>query len=88
MPGLTDNLHLLAPEFALAGLAFLVFTVDLFLPENKKDYLAWLSVAGLENPQWLLLKLVLKLSAETFEGSYGVEPGMPQPSLSNHLPSH
>ena len=47
MTGLTDNLGLLTPEFALAGLAFLVFAVDLFLPEDKKHWLAWLSVAGL-----------------------------------------
>ena len=47
MNGLTDNLELLTPEFALAGLAFLVFVVDLFLPEGRKGYLAWLSIAGL-----------------------------------------
>ena len=47
MTGLTDNLGLLTPEFALAGLAFLVLAVDLFLPRDKKHLLAWLSVAGL-----------------------------------------
>ena len=47
MPGLTENLHLLAPEFALAGLAFLVFAVDLFLPEDRKDLLGGLSIVGL-----------------------------------------
>ena len=47
MTGLTDNLGLLTPEFALAGLAFLVLAVDLFLPHDKKHLLAWLSVAGL-----------------------------------------
>ena len=40
MNGLSDNLELLTPEFALAGLAFLVFTIDLFLPEGRKGYLA------------------------------------------------
>jgi len=44
---LTENLDLLTPEFALAGLAFLVFAVDLFLPEGKKGYLAWISITGL-----------------------------------------
>jgi len=44
---LTENLDLLTPEFALAGLAFLVFAVDLFLQEGKKGYLAWISIAGL-----------------------------------------
>lgn len=47
MTSLTENLDLLTPEFALAGLAFLVFAVDLFLPEEKKGYLAWISIAGL-----------------------------------------
>ena len=47
MNSLTENLVLLTPEFALAGLAFLVFAVDLFLPEGRKGYLAWVSIAGL-----------------------------------------
>jgi NADH-quinone oxidoreductase subunit N len=48
MPELTENLHLLAPEFALGGLAFLVFAVDLFLPEERKGVvLGWLAIAGL-----------------------------------------
>ena len=47
MPGLTANLDLLTPEFALAGLALLVFTVDLLLPEGRKSLLPWLAVAGL-----------------------------------------
>ena len=44
---LTANLYLLTPEFALAGLAFLVFAVDLVLPEARKNLLGWLSIAGL-----------------------------------------
>ena len=47
MTSLSDNLELLTPEFALAGLAFLVFVIDLFLPEDRKGYLAWVSIAGL-----------------------------------------
>ncbi len=35
------------PEFLLAGLAFLIFGVDLFISENKKHWLAWISVLGL-----------------------------------------
>ena len=45
--GLTTNLLLLTPEFVLTALAFLVFTVDLFLPERSKEWLAGLSVVGL-----------------------------------------
>ena len=44
---LTANLDLLTPEFALAGLAFLVFVIDLVLPESRKNLLGWISVAGL-----------------------------------------
>jgi len=47
MPGLTDNLQLLTPEFALAGLALAVFAVDLVIPEDRKHLLGWLSIAGL-----------------------------------------
>ena len=47
MTSLSENIDLLTPEFALAGLAFLVFAVDLFLPEGRKGLLAWLSMAGL-----------------------------------------
>ena len=47
MTSLSANIELLTPEFALAGLAFLVFAVDLFLPEGKKGMLGWLSIAGL-----------------------------------------
>ena len=45
--GLTANLHLLTPEFALTALAFLVFTADLFLPEERKEWLAGLAAGGL-----------------------------------------
>ena len=44
---LTSNLDLLTPEFALAGLAFLVFAADLVLPDARKNLLGWISVAGL-----------------------------------------
>ncbi len=44
---LTTNLYLLTPEFALTALAFLVFTVDLFLPERSKEWLAGLSALSL-----------------------------------------
>ena len=47
MPELTDNLHLLTPEFTLAALAFGVFAIDLVLPDDRKELLAWLSIAGL-----------------------------------------
>lgn len=42
-----NNFMLLAPEFAVAGLAFAVLTADLFLRERTKHLLAYASVAGL-----------------------------------------
>ena len=47
MPPLTEDLHLLLPEFLLAALALVVLAVDLVLPPGKKNLLAWISVAGL-----------------------------------------
>ena len=44
---MTENLHLLLPEFLLASLALVVLGVDLFLPDRRKHLLAWFSVAGL-----------------------------------------
>ena len=47
MVNLTANLHLLWPEFLVAGLAFVVLTVDSFLPTERKNAVAGLSVVGL-----------------------------------------
>ncbi len=64
---LTSDLHLLLPEFLLAALAFLVFAVDLVLPESKKHHMAWLSVAGLVG----LLALSLALLWGEDKSMYG-----------------
>ena len=47
MPELTQNIGLLSPEFALAGLALAILAIDLFLPDDKKKLTPWLSAAGL-----------------------------------------
>ena len=60
---LTEDLQLLLPEFLLAALAFLVFAIDLVLPANRKNLLAWLSVAGLVG--LLALALVLLWGEDT-----------------------
>ncbi len=44
---MNQNFALFLPEFLLAGLAFLVLTLDLFMPAQKKHYLAFVSAAGL-----------------------------------------
>ncbi|GIT74937.1 MAG: hypothetical protein Ct9H300mP29_9310 [Candidatus Neomarinimicrobiota bacterium] len=41
------NFHLIYPEFLLTGLAFLVLTLDFFLPENRKFLLSWVSSLGM-----------------------------------------
>ena len=44
---ITANLHLLWPEFLIAGLAFVVLTVDFLLPRKRKNVLAAVSIVGL-----------------------------------------
>lgn len=44
---MTENLHLLLPEFLLASLAILILVIDLILPGAQKHLLAWFSVLGL-----------------------------------------
>ena len=53
---------LLVPEFLLVGLAFALFTVDLFIPNDKKGILPYLAVIGL---------LAVAGSAFTLLGSEG-----------------
>ncbi|MFQ6025917.1 MAG: NADH-quinone oxidoreductase subunit N [Dehalococcoidia bacterium] len=73
MPGLTDNLYLLTPEFALAGLAFLVFAIDLFLPEERKELLGWLSILGLLGLIVLSLGLLWGQEADLYGGLLAVD---------------
>ena len=54
---MTENLHLLLPEFLLASLAIVVLVIDLVLPREHKNLLAWISVLGLGG--LLALALVL-----------------------------
>ena len=65
--GLTENLHLLTPEFALAGLAFLVLTIDLWLPRERKQLLPWISILGLAG----LIPLSLGMLWDQEETLYG-----------------
>ena len=60
---LTANLHLLWPEFLLTGLAFLVLTVDFFLPAERKNTLAALSAVGLVG--LIVFTLIFLLGKET-----------------------
>jgi NADH-quinone oxidoreductase subunit N len=73
IPGLTDNLQLLTPEFALAGLALLVFAVDLVIPESRKNLLGWLSIAGLAGLIVLSLWLLWGESESLYNGLLAVD---------------
>ncbi|MBM3926620.1 MAG: NADH-quinone oxidoreductase subunit N [SAR202 cluster bacterium] len=64
---MTENLHLLLPEFLLAALAVAVLMVDAFLSERWKGLLPWLSVAGLGG----LLALALWLLWGEDQSLYG-----------------
>ena len=44
---MSNNFLLLTPEFIVTGLAFVVLTLDLFLPERRKWVLPFVAVAGL-----------------------------------------
>lgn len=73
MPGLTDNLYLLTPEFALAGLAFLVFILDLVIPDSRKDLLGWLSALGLAGLIALSLVMLPGREASLYGGLLAVD---------------
>ena len=44
---MTNDFSLLLPEFLVAGLAFLVLTMDFFLRSDRKHLLGYVSVVGL-----------------------------------------
>ena len=46
-PNMNNNFLLLTPEFIVTGLAFVVLTLDLFMPERRKWVLPFVAVAGL-----------------------------------------
>ncbi len=70
---LTTNLHLLLPEFLLAGLAFLVFSADLLLGEGRKHWLAWISVLGLIGLTVLSLLLLWDREELMYGGLFHVD---------------
>ena len=70
---LTENLHLLLPEFLLAALALLVFAIDLFLPDRHKNLLAWMSAAGLAGLVGLSIPLLWGEDAALYGGLLAVD---------------
>ena len=70
---LTEDLHLLLPEFLLAALAFVVLAVDLVLPPGKKNLLAWVSVVGLVGIVALALVLLWGEDKDLYGGLVKVD---------------
>ena len=73
MPGLTENLNLLTPEFVLAGLGLLVFAVDLLLPDDRKDVLPWLSILGLIGVIVISLEMLWNRTESLYGGLLAVD---------------
>ena len=65
--------ELLWPEFLVAGLAFLVFTLDFFIRPVRKDILAWVSVAGLAVIIAFTVPFLLHEDDSLFNGLYRVD---------------
>ncbi|MCY4367344.1 MAG: NADH-quinone oxidoreductase subunit N [Chloroflexi bacterium] len=70
---LTANLYLLTPEFVLAGFALLVFVLDLFMPDERKDLLGWLSVLGLIGIAILSIAMLVGVDESLYNGLLAVD---------------
>ena len=73
MTGLTDNIYLLTPEFALAGVALGIFMIDLFLPQHRKDVLPWLSILGLIGVLLISIKLLWGQQESLYGGLLSID---------------
>ena len=70
---MTANLHLLTPEFALAGFALVVFFLDLFMPNDRKHLLGWLSASGLVGVAILSLLMLSGEKESLYNGLLAVD---------------
>ena len=61
--------ELLWPEFLVAGLAFVIFTLDFFLRPERKNILAWVSVIGLSGILAFTIPYLLDENDSLFNGS-------------------
>ena len=73
MTGLTDNIYLLTPEFALAGVALGIFMIDLFLPQHRKNVLPWLSILGLIGVSLISLQLLWGQQESLYGGLLSID---------------
>ena len=67
------NFLLFTPEFALAGLAFLVLSVDLVLPRERKGYLPWVSLVGLGAVLALSLRYLWGKDTHLYDGLFLID---------------
>ena len=65
--------ELLGPEFLVAGLAFLVFTLDFIVRPARKEVLAWVSAAGLALITAFTIPFLLDEHDTLFNGLYRVD---------------
>jgi NADH-quinone oxidoreductase subunit N len=67
------NYLLLAPEFALTAVAFVVLGVDLLLPRDKKGYLPALSLVGLVGVFALSLRYLWGKDTNLYDGLFLID---------------
>jgi NADH-quinone oxidoreductase subunit N len=65
---MNNNFLLLTPEFIVTGLAFVVLTLDLFLPERHKWTLPFVAVAGLAVALIVSLAYLWGMSDSLYDG--------------------
>ena len=65
--------ELLWPEFLVAGLAFVIFTLDFFLRPERKNILAWVSVIGLAGILAFTIPYLMDENDSLFDGLYRID---------------
>ena len=65
--------ELLWPEFLVAGLAFVIFTLDFFLRPERKNILAWVSIIGLAGIPAFTIPYLLDENDSLFNGLYRID---------------
>ena len=66
-----------APEITLLTLICVVLVVDLFLSDENREWIVWLSIASLAITGWTIFAVGPPLPAVIFDGSY-VSDGLSQ----------
>ncbi|MEE9286393.1 MAG: NADH-quinone oxidoreductase subunit N, partial [Dehalococcoidia bacterium] len=66
------DFSLFIPEFVMAGMAMVVLTVDLFLPDNRKHWIPFIALAGILGTMGSVFTLMGK-SEEVYGGLFLVD---------------